>query len=338
MQTVSNISVSFKNISYGILFNTNRLRVTKGGVMMHKIVNLYEQSIQSDYRQFQYDKLLFVEYNCLTGNDRTAMVSHHNYIAYVVQGEKQWLTTGGGLLVKEGEALFIKKGVSYVADSVKQGVCILLFFIPDSFIHEVVTEFRDIYPVRLHGASEAPAFIQVNVDVVLSQYFNSVLSYFLVLSSPSPHLVKLKFKELLFQILLGENNKMLREYFLSLGVNKQTDIRHVMMENYMISLSLADYAKICNRSLTSFKRDFHKIFNISPGKWIINERLKYARMLLLAGNDPVTDIAFNSGFDTTSHFIRCFKKEFGIPPHQFRSRTNKEIMTGVNHQLDLKVS
>ena len=308
---------------------------------MNKIANLYEQSIHSDYRQFQFDKLLFVEYNCQIGNNRTPMVSHHNYIAYLVHGEKQWMTTGGGLLVKEGEALFIKKGVSYLEDSTKQGVCILLFFIPDSFIHEVVTEFRDIYPIPFARFSETSTFITVNMDVVLSQYFNSVLSYFLVMNNPSPHLIKLKFKELLFQILLGENNKPLREYFLSLGNNKQTDIRQLMMENYMISLSLDEYAKICNRSLTSFKRDFQKIFHISPGKWIINERLKYARMLLLTSNDPVSDIAFNSGFDTTSHFIRCFKKEFGVPPHQFRNRSkadsNKEIKT-VSRQLDLKVS
>ena len=308
---------------------------------MNKIINLYEQSIQSNYRQFQYDKLLFVEYNCLVGNDRTAIISQHNFIAYVVHGEKLWITPAGSYLIKQEEAFFLKKGVSYTVDSPKEGDCILLFFIPDDFIREVVSEFRDIHPVKPHTVYDGPTFIPVHVDVVLNMYFKSVLSYFFLMNSPAPHLVKIKFKELLYQIMLGDQNKMLRDYFLSLGYRKQSDIRQVMLENYMFDLSMADYAKICNRSLTSFKRDFRKIFHMPPGKWLNKERLKYACMLLLSGNDPISDIAFHSGFDTTSNFIRCFKKEYGIPPLQFRTRSSasssvstKPIFT----PLDLKVS
>lgn len=47
---------------------------------------------------------------------------------------------------------------------------------------------------------------------------------------------------------------------------------------------------------------------MAPGKWLIEQRLKYAKMRLLTTDESINDIAFHAGFETTSNFIRCFKK------------------------------
>jgi transcriptional regulator GlxA family with amidase domain len=49
-------------------------------------------------------------------------------------------------------------------------------------------------------------------------------------------------------------------------------------------------------------------------------RLKHARMLLLKTDESINEIAYKSGFETPSHFIRCFKKHFELPPQQFRQQ------------------
>ena len=98
-----------------------------------------------------------------------------------------------------------------------------------------------------------------------------------------------------------------------------------MMENYLYALSQENFAKLTHRSLSSFKRDFQEIFSTSPNKWLIEMRLKYARILLLTTEEPVSEIAYKSGFETTSHFIRCFKKQYDLPPQQFRQQDSSLI-------------
>jgi AraC-like DNA-binding protein len=291
---------------------------------MNNKINLYELSIKSAYRQFQFEKLLFVEYNCLPGNQRTALMSEYNYFVYVVKGKKTWITPNSTYIVDKGEAVFLKKGVSFVIEADQENACVLLFFLPDKFIHEIVMEFRNLNHTITSSNATGQLLLPIHVDIVLNTYFESVLSYFHVQNIPPPNLVKLKFKELIFHILAGDQNRLLKDYFLSLGFLNRVNIQQVMQENYQYNLSIEDFAKICNRSLTSFKRDFHNIYNISPGKWLNRERLQHARMLLLSTNDSISDIAFHSGFETTSHFIRCFKKEFGLPPLHFRLKSSIE--------------
>ena len=45
-------------------------------------------------------------------------------------------------------------------------------------------------------------------------------------------------------------------------------------------LRLEEYAKLCHRSLSSFKREFQSHFSESPGKWLLQKRLEYASSLL----------------------------------------------------------
>lgn len=85
-----------------------------------------------------------------------------------------------------------------------------------------------------------------------------------------------------------------------------------MEDNYCFNLSLEEYAKLCNRSLSAFKRDFQKHFNTSPGKWLMEKRLSHAMHLLNNLNRNVSEAAFESGFRNASHFSHVFKERYGI--------------------------
>jgi len=61
----------------------------------------------------------------------------------------------------------------------------------------------------------------------------------------------------------------------------QKPILHETMEaNFMYNLSLIDFARMTQRSLASFKRDFIEIYHTSPGKWLAQKKLEYAMLLL----------------------------------------------------------
>src|ERR1051326_3596015 len=91
-----------------------------------------------------------------------------------------------------------------------------------------------------------------------------------------------------------------------------------MEANFCFNLSLEEYAKLCHRSLSSFKREFQTLFEESPGKWLLQRRLEYSAKLLRDSPMNVTEMAFESDFEDVSHFSRVFKERFNVPPIAYR--------------------
>ena len=96
------------------------------------------------------------------------------------------------------------------------------------------------------------------------------------------------------------------------------NLEYIVRHNLFYNLSITDYAKLCNKSVSSFNREFKTIFKQSPLKWINRERLEYARLRLLTTDESINDIALQAGFESPAHFNRSFKKEFGLPPLRFK--------------------
>lgn len=71
-----------------------------------------------------------------------------------------------------------------------------------------------------------------------------------------------------------------------------------------------------------FSRLFRKYTNTSPHAYQINLRVTLARQLLASTSQAVERIGESCGFNSTQHFIRCFKKHVGFTPQQYRQRTS----------------
>jgi transcriptional regulator GlxA family with amidase domain len=95
-------------------------------------------------------------------------------------------------------------------------------------------------------------------------------------------------------------------------------LREVMESNFMYNLSIGEFARMANRSMSTFKRDFHGIYHTSPGRWLIRKRLEYSRRLLETSGKSISDVAFESGFENHSHFSRVFKENFNVSPAIYR--------------------
>jgi AraC-like DNA-binding protein len=94
-----------------------------------------------------------------------------------------------------------------------------------------------------------------------------------------------------------------------------------METNYPYNLGIEAYARLTNRSVSSFKRDFQSIFKTTPGRWLIEKKINHAKKLLLERDDSIASIAFDSGFESTPHFSRVFKQKTGITPMEFRKHS-----------------
>ncbi len=56
----------------------------------------------------------------------------------------------------------------------------------------------------------------------------------------------------------------------------------------------------------------------SPARWLHRQRLAEADRLVRGGTDAIAEIARRCGFATASHFIHCFKRQYGRTPAEHR--------------------
>lgn len=88
--------------------------------------------------------------------------------------------------------------------------------------------------------------------------------------------------------------------------------------NYRDDLSVEDIAKQAGLSLNYFSKCFKSSIGVSPYQYIINNRIRNAKKLLIETNDSIDHISLNCGFNNTSNFIRAFKINTEMTPSQFR--------------------
>ncbi|HEV8283681.1 MAG TPA: helix-turn-helix transcriptional regulator [Chitinophagaceae bacterium] len=287
------------------------------------MINYYEK-IKAEpgiFNQLVCKELLFVHYKCPLEIGKHDKWSQHNYILYIVTGKKGYHTPNRSLIFKSGEAVFVKKGGSIIEKFFEgEMLCIMTFFIPDSYLRSFMREHISLMRQNSMGSAENDQLIPLHVNEMMAAYFNSMMPYFSSETKPSEDLLELKFRELLLNILADPNNHELNAYLQELALSETDSLQQIMEANCIYNLSLEDYAKLCNLSVSSFKRHFFETYKTTPGQWLLKRKLEHAYKLLITSSKPITDISFESGFENSTHFSHVFKKHFGSSPIKYRNQ------------------
>lgn len=272
-------------------------------------------------RQFTCGESLITVFNCplearLMKNRFTDLWSQNNYVFYVIDGRKVWHTVHGAYDLKKGSCVFVQKGASIIEQFFDIGFCLVLFFIPDQFICETLKSRSA--PLR-KTENRYGTMMYLNTTETLETFFMSMSSYFASTKEPDKGLLELKFRELILTLADDPHNAQLLSYFCSLMNEPQSvALQRTMEDNYCFNLTLEQYAQLCHRSLSAFKRDFQKTMHTTPGKWLLKKRLDHALQLLANKDKNVNEVAFESGFENASHFTRAFKVRYQTTPSAMR--------------------
>lgn len=93
-----------------------------------------------------------------------------------------------------------------------------------------------------------------------------------------------------------------------------------IQENSRADISLADVAAHVGFSKNHFCTIFRQYTACSYPEYLAHCRIRHARDMLGTTDKSVTDIAFDTGFNSLSHFFRVFKKITGTTPQEFRKK------------------
>lgn len=96
--------------------------------------------------------------------------------------------------------------------------------------------------------------------------------------------------------------------------------REFIRTNQAEDLSLGQVAKAVNTSTFYFCKMFKKATGLNFTEYLSRVRVEKAKNLLLNPNLRVSEIAFEVGFQSLTHFNRVFKKITGQSPTDYRSR------------------
>jgi len=73
-------------------------------------------------------------------------------------------------------------------------------------------------------------------------------------------------------------------------------------------------------SQTVFNGRFKATFRLTPHQYIVEARIKQARILLESGM-PLSEVAYTCGFSDQSHLSRVFKRLVDVSPARYQRMT-----------------
>jgi AraC-like DNA-binding protein len=270
------------------------------------------------FRKFEIGELLFASFSCPGSGDWEASWAEHDRIVHVLSGSKSLRAASGSWDVGPGDTIFLKKGACFLRQNTDDEVCLFMFFFPDRFVRAAVRELASELPILTPPAEPREMAIRVQHDTGVAAFLQSMTVFFSSDSAPPELLLKLKLKELIASIVVSADNATLSAYLRLLAARDAPSIPAIMEANCRHNLPLEAFARLCGRSLSSFKRDFLRHYGVPPGRWLLERRLECAARLLGTTSMSVTDVVFDCGFEQPAHFSRAFKARFGQTPTEYR--------------------
>lgn len=252
-------------------------------------------------------------YSCVYEKERgnEQFVEEHT-LGIILSGELHLFTDRGTIILKKDNLGLIRR--NQLVKSLKfpdpngkpfKAINILL-------VQNTLKKYASIHNIGKQDRYRGDYIVDLTGDVLLRGYLVSLLPYFnnhQILTEAISDIKTMGAIELLLRV-----KPELIDFLFDFNDPHKIDLEAYMIQNFTFNVSLDKFAKLTGRSLATFKRDFRKTFNDSPGQWLTKKRLEEAHFLIDKKNKKPSEIYLDLGFENLSHFSYAFKKQFGISP------------------------
>ncbi|MDQ0966139.1 AraC-like DNA-binding protein [Flavobacterium sp. W4I14] len=252
-------------------------------------------------------------YSCSAEKKRDGeAIVHDHVLSYVISGEITFYHSGGTFIHEPGSIGLLRKNL--LLKSVKTPAA-------DGTPFQSLNIFFDQGSLRKYsGQSDLIAdgpyvgepVINMSHDVFMKGYFDSIVPYFKSNLPLTATMAEMKTREAIELVL--RHNSRLKNMLFDFSEPFKIDLEVFMGQNYLYNVPMAQFARLSGRSLATFKRDFKKVFNDTPERWVKKRRLERAHFLIKEQHQAPVAVFNEVGFESLSHFSDAFKKFFGYNP------------------------
>ncbi|MFR9503147.1 MAG: AraC family transcriptional regulator [Rikenellaceae bacterium] len=261
-------------------------------------------------------------------------ISRHA-IGYIVRGEKYIYDGDSCLHAQRGDIFFMGKGLHHienVSEKFSHFEQIVFYFSSEELKH-IITNFGITYNLNItndHCCNQCRNGNSLITDssTLLRNFFNSAVNYLYDENfSHDQAAESIKMTELIYHIISHEDCCLKSKVIGCIDLDKSS-FEQVIYANTFNDIPIERLSALCNRSLTSFKKEFRRIFDTSPHQWFLRQRLSHARLLLISTRKSIAQIGEECSFPNTSHFIKLFKRSYNQTPATYRCH---HMALNVNH-------
>lgn len=243
---------------------------------------------------------------------------------YVLQGEFQYQVDTEQINIPANYSLLLNCITSgkQLRNPEPSSTCeiVIVTFYPDIL--------KKIYDRELPTLLHAPKNIvsnksneKINNDFLIQKYIEGLLFYFENPSLINEDILVLKLKEIILLLSQTQNAEAVQIILSQLFSPTTYTFKQVIEANLFSQLTIEQLADQNNLSVSSFKREFAKLYNDSPANYIKNKRLEKAAQLLRVSDQRITDIAFDCGFNDLANFTKSFSDKYNVTPTNYRNGT-----------------
>lgn len=245
-------------------------------------------------------------------------VPDHVFI-YILKGRLRAHDGSKSYALEAGEYCLVRKNQLVRYDKEKPEFERIAICFEESFLKA----FQKKHAIQPGCFNSGYAFVTIQKSKVIADFIHSLGPYRDSSGRISEVFASVKYEELL--IILLQNQPELGGLFFSYGMPGKVNLEEFMNKHYIFNVSVQHFAFLTGRSLSAFKRDFQKIFNKTPTRWLVQRRLQEAYFLIEKRNKKPADIYLDLGFENLSHFSFAFRKLFGRTPTALARATSQQL-------------
>jgi AraC-like DNA-binding protein len=277
----------------------------------------------TDYKKFDlFGKTLIQKVDLKPPFEFAFPVAEQACFLYMLRGEMDYQSVDDHLKIKTHQSLLLnclnsgRQIQSNHSDS--NGEIVIVTFHKDILKRIYDRELPQIFNPNNHVSSQSRGTI--NNDFLIQKYIDGLLFYFENPSLVSEEILVLKLKEIILLLSQTQDAAIVQVILSQLYSSTTYTFKQIIEANLFSQMGLEELAQKSNLSISSFKREFKKLYNDSPANYIKNKRLEKAAELLRASSERISDIAFDCGFNDLANFTKSFHGKYGISPSHYRSK------------------
>ena len=159
---------------------------------------------------------------------------------------------------------------------------------------------------------------KLNSDLLIKKYIDELLFYFENPQIVDEEILTLKLKEIIVLLNKTKNAPEIRVILSNLFNPTSYSLREIVDAHIYSIITVERLAELAGLSVSTFKREFQKLYFESPATYFRTKKIEKAVELLSATNLRATEIAYECGFSSVSHFSRTFKQIMSISPTKYK--------------------
>ena len=166
---------------------------------------------------------------------------------------------------------------------------------------------------------------KINNDFLIQKYIEGLLFYFENPSLINEDILILKLKEIILLLSQTQNSESVQLILSQLFSPTTYTFKQIIEANLFSQLTIEELAQQNNLSVSSFKREFAKIYHDTPANYIKAKKLEKAAELLQISEQRITEIAFECGFNDLANFTKSFTSKYSVSPTNYRQKLNNNL-------------